>query len=85
MLAGGSLCEANGTRQPTTAAKAHSKQIRKARRGERRGRTAASKPTDHVGKTKPKPKAKTGTGKPAAKRPAAKRPPPKGPRPPKAR
>jgi 23S rRNA pseudouridine955/2504/2580 synthase len=65
------------------AAKAHSKQIRKARRGERRGRTAASKPTDHVGK--PKPKAKTGTGKPAAKRPAAKRPPPKGPRPPKAR
>jgi 23S rRNA pseudouridine955/2504/2580 synthase len=65
------------------AAKAHSKQIRKARRGERRGRTAASKPTDHVGK--PKPKAKTGTGKPAAKRPAAKRPPSKGPRPPKAR
>ncbi|MGV7122288.1 RluA family pseudouridine synthase [Sphingopyxis sp. 550A] len=65
------------------AAKAHSKQIRKARRGERRGRTAASKPTDHVGK--PKPKAKTGTGKPAAKRPAMKRPPPKGPRPPKAR
>jgi len=65
------------------AAKAHSKQIRKARRGERRGRTAAGKPTDHVGK--PKPKAKTGTGKPAAKRPAAKRPPPKGPRPPKAR
>ncbi|HEX2811170.1 MAG TPA: RluA family pseudouridine synthase [Sphingopyxis sp.] len=64
------------------AAKAHSKQIRKARRGERRGRTAASKPTDHVGK--PKPKAKTGTGKPAAKRPA-KRPPPKGLRPPKAR
>ncbi|MCW0199944.1 RluA family pseudouridine synthase [Sphingopyxis sp.] len=65
------------------AAKAHSKQIRKARRGERRGRTATSKPTDHVGK--PKPKAKAGTGKPAAKRPAAKRPPPKGPRPPKAR
>src|SRR3546814_15815131 len=39
-------------------AKAHSKQIRKARRGERRGRTAESKPTDFVGKPKPKAKAK---------------------------
>ncbi|HMN53465.1 MAG TPA: RluA family pseudouridine synthase [Sphingopyxis sp.] len=65
------------------AAKAHSKQIRKARRGERRGRTATSKPTDHVGK--PKPKAKAGGGKPAAKRPAAKRAGPGKPRSPKGR
>ena len=60
------------------AAKAHSKQILKARRGERRGRTATSKPTDHVGKPKAKPKPKA--GKPTEKRPA-----PKKPRPPKAR
>src|SRR3546814_19499465 len=47
-------------------AKAHSKQIRKARRGERRSRTAESKPTDLVGKPKPKAKAKPGkTGQPA--------------------
>ena len=65
------------------AAKAHSKQIRKARRGERHGRTATSKPTDHVGK--PKPKAKAGGGKPAAKRPAAKRAGPGKPRSPKGR
>jgi len=51
-------------------AKAHSKQIRKARRGERRGRTADSKPTDFVGK--PKPKAKS--GKPSPPRPAGKKP-----------
>ena len=50
-------------------AKAHSKQIRKARRGERRGRTADGKPTDFVGKPKPKAKA----GKPGSK------PPPKKP------
>jgi 23S rRNA pseudouridine955/2504/2580 synthase len=60
-------------------AKAHSKQIRKARRGERRGRTADSKPTDFVGKPKPKTKAKPGkpgkpaTGKPAGKKPSAKK------------
>jgi 23S rRNA pseudouridine955/2504/2580 synthase len=54
-------------------AKAHSKQIRKARRGERRGRTAEGKPTDFVGK--PKPKAKTGKpGKPAAAKPAGRKP-----------
>jgi 23S rRNA pseudouridine955/2504/2580 synthase len=57
-------------------AKAHSKQIRKARRGERRGRTAEGKPTDFVGK--PKPKAKTGKpgkpGKPAPNKPAGKKP-----------
>src|SRR3546814_14472748 len=50
--------------------KAHAKQFRKARRGERRGRTAGSKPTDHVGKPQPKAKA----GKPAAKTPAARKP-----------
>ncbi|MGQ2932135.1 MAG: RluA family pseudouridine synthase, partial [Sphingopyxis sp.] len=57
-------------------AKAHSKQIRKARRGERRGRTADSKPTDFVGKPKPKPKAKSGkptTPKPVGKKPTAKK------------
>ena len=74
------------------AAKAHSKQIRKARRGERRGRTATSKPTDQVGKPKDKVKARTklgatrpGTSKPDAKRPAAKGAGPRKPRPPKAR
>ncbi len=73
------------------AAKAHSKQIRKARRGERRGRTATSKPTDQVGKPKDKVKARTkpgatrpGTSKPDAKRPATKGPGPRKPRPPKA-
>lgn len=73
------------------AAKAHSKQIRKARRGERRGRTATSKPTDQVGKPKDKVKARTkpgatrpGTSKPGAKRPATKGPGPRKPRPPKA-
>ncbi|KGB52963.1 Pseudouridine synthase [Sphingopyxis sp. LC81] len=56
-------------------AKAHSKQIRKARRGERRGRTAESKPTDFVGKPKPKAKAKPGKpGKPAPGKPAGKKP-----------
>ena len=56
-------------------AKAHSKQIRKARRGERRGRTADSKPTDFVGKPKPKAKAKPGKpGKPAPGKPAGKKP-----------
>ncbi|HWW59089.1 MAG TPA: RluA family pseudouridine synthase [Sphingopyxis sp.] len=57
-------------------AKAHSKQIRKARRGERRGRTADSKPTDFVGKLKPKAKAKSGKpahGKPAGKKPSARK------------
>ena len=55
-------------------AKAHSKQIRKARRGERRGRTADSKPTDFAGKSA-KEKAKAGKpGKPAAKKPAGKKP-----------
>ena len=55
-------------------AKAHSKQIRKARRGERRGRTAESKPTDFAGKSA-KEKAKAGkSGKPAAKKPAGKKP-----------
>lgn len=57
-------------------AKAHSKQIRKARRGERRGRTADSKPTDFVGKPA-KAKAKAGKPgkpvKPAGKRPSAKK------------
>jgi len=51
------------------AAKAHSKQIRKARRGERRGRTAEGKPTDFVGKPKPKPK----STKPVGKKPSAKK------------
>lgn len=68
-------------------AKAHSKQIRKARRGERRGRTADSKPTDFVGKpAKDKAKAKPGKpgkpvkpgklekpAKPAGKKPSAKK------------
>ncbi|PQM28347.1 RNA pseudouridine synthase [Sphingopyxis lindanitolerans] len=67
------------------AAKAHSKQIRKARRGERRGRTATSKPTDHVGKPKAKTSPGKPTAKPVAKRPAAKRPAPKKPGLPKAR
>ncbi len=67
-------------------AKAHSKQIRKARRGERRGRTADSKPTDFVGKPKPKAKAKPGkpgksaTGKPAGKKPSAKKHPARPPK-----
>ena len=62
------------------AAKAHSKQIRKARRGERRGRTATSKPTDHVGKPKPKTKAppKRGPTKLAARKPS--KPAPRKPR-----
>src|SRR3546814_17573906 len=42
-------------------AKAHSKQIRQARRGERRGPTAESKPTDLVGPPKPQAKGKPGT------------------------
>ena len=43
--------------------------------GERRGRTADSKPTDFVGKPKPKPKAKTGKpGKSAPAWPAGKKP-----------
>ena len=55
-------------------AKAHSKQIRKARRGERRGRTADSKPTDFAGKSA-REKAKAGKpGKPAAKKPTGKKP-----------
>ncbi len=66
------------------AAKAHSKQIRKARRGERRGRTAEGKPTDFVGKPKPKPKtAKPGkpkTTKPVGKKPSAKKHPARPPR-----
>jgi 23S rRNA pseudouridine955/2504/2580 synthase len=68
------------------AAKAHSKQIRKARRGERRGRTAEGKPTDFVGKPKPKAKAKPGKpgkpapGKPAGKKPSAKKHPARPPR-----
>ncbi|WP_194954142.1 RluA family pseudouridine synthase [Sphingopyxis solisilvae] len=67
-------------------AKAHSKQIRKARRGERRGRTADSKPTDFVGKPKPKAKAKPGkpgkpaTGKPTGKKPSAKKHPARPPK-----
>ena len=67
-------------------AKAHSKQIRKARRGERRGRTAESKPTDFVGKPKPKAKAKPGKsgkpapGKPAGKKPSAKKHPARAPK-----
>src|SRR3546814_1254946 len=67
-------------------AKAHSKQIRKARRGERRGRTAESKPTDFVGKPKPKAKAKPGKpgkpapGKPAGKKPSAKKHPARPPK-----
>ena len=68
------------------AAKAHSKQIRKARRGERRGRSAEGKPTDFVGKPKPKTKAKSGKpgkaspAKPAGKKPSAKKHPARPPR-----
>ena len=68
------------------AAKAHSKQIRKARRGERRGRSAEGKPTDFVGKPKPKAKAKSGKpgkaspAKPAGKKPSAKKHPARPPR-----
>ncbi len=68
------------------AAKAHSKQIRKARRGERRGRSAEGKPTDFVGKPKPKAKVKSGKpgkaspAKPAGKKPSAKKHPARPPR-----
>src|SRR3546814_12190903 len=46
-------------------AKAHSKQIRKARRGERRGRTAEGKPTDFVGTPQPKAKPGNQNGRPS--------------------